>query len=82
MLVYPIEALGRFSHFSEYFSIFRKPKSIYFRYLKMFLKTLNMFFEFIRCQNISRNVSEIFGSIYNILSIKYGFLGFSKFYKW
>jgi hypothetical protein len=41
-----------------------------------------MFFEFIRCQNISRNVSEIFGSIYNILSIKYGFLGFSKFYKW
>jgi hypothetical protein len=43
MLVYPIKALGRFSHFLEYFSIFRKSKYIYLRYLKMFLETLSMF---------------------------------------
>jgi hypothetical protein len=81
MLVCPIEGLGKFSYFLEYFSIFRKPKSIYLRYLKMFLETLFMFFEFIRFQNISRIFSLIFGSIYNILSTKYGFIGFSKFYK-
>jgi hypothetical protein len=81
MLVYPIETLDRFSYFSEYFSIFWKPKSIYFKVLKMLLETLSMFFEFIRCQNISRNCFVIFGSIYNILRTKYGFLGFSEFYK-
>ena len=43
MLVYPIEALGKFSYFLEYFSIFRKLKYIYLRYLKMFLETLSMF---------------------------------------
>jgi hypothetical protein len=48
----------------------------------MFLETIIMFFEFIRCQNISRNFSASFRSIYNILSTKYGFLGFSEFYKW
>jgi hypothetical protein len=47
----------------------------------MFFETLSMLFEFIRCQNISRNFHGIFGSIYNILSIKYGFLGFCEFYK-
>jgi hypothetical protein len=47
----------------------------------MFLETLIMFFEFIRCQNIYRKFSGIFGSIYNILSTKYGFLYFFKFYK-
>jgi hypothetical protein len=45
----------------------------------MFLEILIMFFEFIRCQNIYRNFSGIFESIYNILSTKYGFLGFSNF---
>jgi hypothetical protein len=47
----------------------------------MFLETLIMLFEFIRCQNIYRNFSGIFGSIYNILSTKYRFLGFSEFLK-
>jgi hypothetical protein len=47
----------------------------------MFLEILSMFFEFIRCKNISRNFSGIFGSIYNILSTKYVFLGFFEFYK-
>jgi hypothetical protein len=47
----------------------------------MFLETLNMFFEFVRCQNISRIYFGIFGSIYNIFSTKYGFVGFSEFYK-
>jgi hypothetical protein len=47
----------------------------------MFLETLSMFFEFIRCQNISSKFSGIFGSTYNTLSIKYRFLGFSEFYK-
>jgi hypothetical protein len=45
----------------------------------MFLEILIMFFEFNRCQNIYRNFSGIFESIYNILSTKYGFLGFSEF---
>jgi hypothetical protein len=36
----------------------------------MFLEILIMFFEFIRWQNIYRNVSGIFESIYKILSIK------------
>jgi hypothetical protein len=45
----------------------------------MFLEILIMFFEFIRCQNIYRNFSGIFESNYNILSIKYGFLGFFNF---
>jgi hypothetical protein len=44
----------------------------------MFLEILIMFFEFIRCQNIYRNFSGIIESIYNILSTKYGFLGFSE----
>jgi hypothetical protein len=45
----------------------------------MFLEILIMIFEFIRCQNIYRNFSRIFESIYNILSTKYRFLGFSEF---
>jgi hypothetical protein len=47
----------------------------------MFLEILIMFFELIRCQNISSICFGIFGSIYNILSTTYGFIGFSKFYK-
>jgi hypothetical protein len=49
--------------------------------LKMFFEILIMFFEFIRCQNIYRNLSGIFESIYNILSTKYGFLGFFRILK-
>jgi hypothetical protein len=45
----------------------------------MFLETLSMLFEFIRCQNIYSNFSVIFGSNYNIFSTKYGFLGFFEF---
>jgi hypothetical protein len=44
MLTYLIEALGKFSYFSEYFSSFRKPKFIYLWNLKMFLEILIMFF--------------------------------------
>jgi hypothetical protein len=79
MLTYLIEALDKFSYFLEYFSIFRKPKSIYLRNLKMFLEIIIMFVEFIRCQNIYRNFFGMFESIYNILSTKYGFLGFFEF---
>jgi hypothetical protein len=53
-----------------------------FEVLKNVFKNSTYVFKFIRCQNISRIFSRIFGSIYNNLSIKYGFLGFSKFYKW
>jgi hypothetical protein len=60
MLVYAIKALGRFSYFSKYFSIFQKIKYIYLRDLKMFLETLIMFFEFIRWQNINRIFLEFF----------------------
>jgi hypothetical protein len=79
MLTYLIEVLGKFSYFSEYFSIFWKPKSIYLRKLKMFLETLIMFFEFIRCKTFIGIFLDFFCSIYNILSTKYGFLGFSEF---
>jgi hypothetical protein len=47
----------------------------------MFLEILIMFFEFIRCQNIYKILSGIFESIYNILSTKYGFLGFFRILK-
>jgi hypothetical protein len=77
MLIYIIEVLGKFSYFSEYFSIFRKPKSTYLRYLKMFLETLSMFLSSLG----AKTFLGIFGSIYNILSTKYRFLGFSEFYK-
>jgi hypothetical protein len=50
-----------------------------FEELKMFLEILIMFFDLIRCKNIYRNFSGIFESIYNILSTKYGFLGFFEF---
>jgi hypothetical protein len=43
MLIYLIEALGKFSYFLEYVSIFQKPKINYLRYLKIFLEALNMF---------------------------------------
>jgi hypothetical protein len=79
MLTYLIEALDKIFIFFRIFFILRKPKYIYLREIKMFLATLIMFFEFIRCQNIYRNFSGIFESIYNILSTKYGFLGFSEF---
>jgi hypothetical protein len=61
MLIYLVEAFDKFSYFSEYFSIFWKPKSNYLRYLKTFSKTLNMFFEFVGCQIMSRNFPRIFG---------------------
>jgi hypothetical protein len=82
MLTYLIEALGKFSYFSEYFFYFLETKIHLFEELKMFLETLIMFFEFIRCQNIYRIFSGIFESIYNILSTKYGFLCFPNFKKW
>jgi hypothetical protein len=75
LVVYPIEALGRFSFFRIFF-YFLETKIYLFEVLKMFFQTVNMFFEFIRCQNISSNFSGIFGIICNILSTKYGFLGF------
>jgi hypothetical protein len=81
MLIYLIEALGNFFIIFRIFFYFPKTKIYLFEVLKMFLETLNMFFEFTRCQNISRNDSRIFGSICNILSTKYGFIGFSEFNK-
>jgi hypothetical protein len=62
MLIYLVEVSDKFSYFYEYFSIFREPKSIYLRYLKTFSKVLNMFFEFIGCQIMSRNFSRIVGA--------------------
>jgi hypothetical protein len=65
--------------FFRIFFYFSENKIYLFEVLKMFLETLSIFFEFIRCQNIYSKFSEIFRSIYNILSTKYGFLGFSEF---
>jgi hypothetical protein len=78
MLTYLIEALDEFHIFGIFF-YFPETKIYLFEGLKMFLETLIMFFEFIRCQNIYRNFSGIFESIYNILITKYGFLGFFEF---
>jgi hypothetical protein len=45
MLVYPIDALDRFSYFSGYFSIFSETKTYLIEVLKIvFLETLSMFF--------------------------------------
>jgi hypothetical protein len=52
MLTYLIEALSKFSYFSEYFFYFPETKIYLFEELKIFLEILIMFFEFIRCQNI------------------------------
>jgi hypothetical protein len=46
---------------------------------KNVFRNSNYVFEFIRCQNIYRNFSGIYESIYNILSTKYEFLGFFEF---
>jgi hypothetical protein len=46
MLINIIEALDKFSYFLEYFCIFSETKIYLFEVLKIFLKTLNMFFEF------------------------------------
>jgi hypothetical protein len=43
----------------------------------MFLETLSMFLSSLG----AKTFLGIFGSIYNILSTKYRFLGFSEFYK-
>jgi hypothetical protein len=53
MLIYLIKAFGKFSYFSKHFSIFWKPKSIYLRYLKMFLETfIGFFLEFLEASAI------------------------------
>jgi hypothetical protein len=44
MLTYLIKSFGKFSYFSEYFSIFPETKIYLFEELKMFLETLIMFF--------------------------------------
>jgi hypothetical protein len=62
MLIYPVEVSGKFLYFCEYVSILREPKSFYLRYLKSFSKVINMFFEFIVCQIMSRNFSKTFGA--------------------
>jgi hypothetical protein len=60
MLIYLAEVSSKFSYFSEYFSIFREPKFVYLRYSRIFSKALNMVFEFIGCQVMSRNFPRIF----------------------
>jgi hypothetical protein len=58
MLTYLIEGLGKFSYFSEYFSIFRKPKSIYLWNLKMFLEILIMFLSLLGAKTFIGNFLE------------------------
>jgi hypothetical protein len=60
MLIYLVEVFGKFSYFSEYFSIFREQKYIYFMHLKTFSKVINMVFEFNGCQIMRRNFPRIF----------------------
>jgi hypothetical protein len=62
MLVYLVAAFDKFSYFSNNFSIFQKQKSTYLRYLKTFSKDLNILFEFIWCQIMSRNFPISFGT--------------------
>jgi hypothetical protein len=77
MLVYPIEAISRFFIFLGIFLYFLETKIYLFEVLKMFLETLSMFFSSLGAKTFLGFFSEIFESIYNILSTKYGFLGFS-----
>jgi hypothetical protein len=61
MLIYPIEAFGKFSYFFRIFFYFPKTKIYLFEVLKNILKSSNYFFEFIGCQIMSRNFTRIFG---------------------
>jgi hypothetical protein len=62
MLICLVEVFGKFSYFSEYFFYFSKFKIYLFEVLNTFSKVLNMFFEFIRCQIMSRNFPRSFGA--------------------
>jgi hypothetical protein len=68
-----VEVSRKFSYFSKYFYIFRNSKSIYFRYLKTFSKVINMIFEFIGCQIMSRNFLEFLEPSRYFLDIKNDF---------
>jgi hypothetical protein len=57
-----VEVARKFCIFLNIFYTFRNSKFIYLRYLKIFSKVLIMFFEFIRCQSMSRNFPRIFGA--------------------
>jgi hypothetical protein len=78
MLICLEEVSRKFSYFFEYFFICRNSKSIYLRYLKIFSKVINMFFEFIRCQIMSRNFPRIFGAFEIFSDIKNDFSHFLK----
>jgi hypothetical protein len=73
MLIYLVEVSHKFSYFCEYFSILRESKSIYLRYLIFSSKVLNMFFEFIVCQIMSRNFPRSFGAFEIFSDIKNDF---------
>jgi hypothetical protein len=79
MLTYVIEALGQFSYFSRIFFYFPETKIYLFEELKNVSETLIMFFSLLGGQIFIGIFLEIFERIYNILSTKYGFLGFSEF---
>jgi hypothetical protein len=65
--------------FLRIFSYFPETKIYLFKILKNVFRNSKYVFNFIRCQNICRNFSGMFGSIYSILSTKYEFLGFPNF---
>jgi hypothetical protein len=74
-----VEVARKFSYFLKYFSIFQNSKSIYLRYLKTFSKVINMFFEFIGCQIMSRNFLEFFEPLRYFSDNENDF---SLFWKW
>jgi membrane associated rhomboid family serine protease len=78
MLICLVKVSRKFSYFSEYFFYFQKFKIYFLRYLKTFSKVLNMFFEFIGCQIMSRNFPRIFGAFEIFSSIKNNFSLFLK----
>jgi hypothetical protein len=74
MLIYLVEFSSDLFIFFRVFFYFPKTKNYLFEVLKTFLEALIMFFEFIGCQNMSRNFPGIFEPLEHFFSdIKYRF---------
>jgi hypothetical protein len=76
MLIYLVKVSVKFSYFSEYFSIFREPKSIYLRYLKIFSKALNTFLSSLGAKSFLVIFLDFLEPSRYFLDIKYDFSHF------
>jgi hypothetical protein len=62
MLICLVEVSRKFSYFLNIFLLSEIQNLFIWGYLKIFSKVLNIFFEFIGCQTMSRNFPKMFGA--------------------